>query len=94
MGMLSVETIAKIRRAYFVQKKPIKVICRELRVSRKAVRRVVRSGASEFRYERRSQVLPKMGPWRAHLEALLLANEGKAARERLDALYAARGEKN
>ena len=40
--MLVVETIAKIRRAYFVQKKAIKEICRELKVSRKSVRRVVR----------------------------------------------------
>ena len=32
-GMLVVETIAKIRRAYFVQNRPIKTICRELRVS-------------------------------------------------------------
>ena len=30
--MLIVETVSKIRRAYFVQKKPIKVICREFRV--------------------------------------------------------------
>ena len=37
LGMLVVETIAKIRRAYFVQKTPIKVICREFRVSRKAL---------------------------------------------------------
>jgi len=58
--MLRVETIAKIRRAYFVQKKPIKVICRELRVSRKAVRRVIRSGASAFHYQRRRQALPKI----------------------------------
>ena len=29
--MLVVETIAKIRRAYFVQGQPIKAICRELR---------------------------------------------------------------
>jgi hypothetical protein len=43
--MLIVETISKIRRAYFVQKKPIKVICRELRVSRKVVRKVIRSEA-------------------------------------------------
>jgi hypothetical protein len=28
--MLIVETIGKIRRAFFVQKKPIKVICRTL----------------------------------------------------------------
>lgn len=41
-GMLVVEMIAKIRRAYFAQKKPIKAICREFRVSWKVVRRVVR----------------------------------------------------
>ncbi len=43
VGMLVVETIAKIRRAFFVQKKPIKVICREFRVSRKVVRKVIRA---------------------------------------------------
>lgn len=42
VGMLVVETIAKSRRAFFVQKEPIKVICRELRVSRKVVRKVIR----------------------------------------------------
>ena len=51
-GMLIVETIAKIRRAYFAQEKPIKTICREFRVSRKVVRKVIRSQATEFRYER------------------------------------------
>src|SRR6266581_1230004 len=81
--MLIVETIAKIRRAFFVQGKPIKAICRELRVSRKVVRKVVRSEATEFRYEREAQPLPKIGPWRDKLDQLLLANEGKAARERL-----------
>ena len=44
--MLVVETIAKIRRAYFIQGKSIKQICRELRVSRNTVRKVVRSGAA------------------------------------------------
>lgn len=65
--MLVVETIAKIRRAYFVQKKAIKEICRELKVSRKVVRRVVRSGATEFVYERKVQPQPKIGPWREEL---------------------------
>src|SRR5437879_1826304 len=83
LGMLVVETIAKIRRAYFAQKKPIKAICREFRVSRKVVRKVIRSEATEFRYERGRQPLPKIGPWRAEIDALLLANEGKPARERL-----------
>src|SRR5256712_9850515 len=83
VGMLIVETIAKIRRAFFVQGKPIKSICRELRVSRKVVRKVIRSEATEFRYEREAQPLPKIDPWSDQLNELLLANEGKAARERL-----------
>jgi hypothetical protein len=41
--MLVVETIAKIRRAYFFLGKPIKEICRELHLSRKVVRKVIRS---------------------------------------------------
>src|SRR6266704_761592 len=81
--MLILETIAKIRRAFFVQGKSIKLICRELRVSRKVVRKVIRSEATEFRYEREAQPLPKIGPWTDQLDELLLANEGKAARERL-----------
>jgi len=83
VGMLVVETIAKIRRAYFVHGQPIKAICRELGVSRKVVRKVIRSEATEFRYERETQPLPKMGPWSAELDRLLAANESKAARERL-----------
>ena len=82
-GMLIVETIAKIRRAYFVQQKPIKAICREFGLSRKVVRKVIRSEATEFRYSRTNQPLPKIGPWRDELDALFLANEGKAPRERL-----------
>ena len=60
MGMLVVETVAKIRRAYFAQKKPIKTICREFRVSRRVVRKVIRSQATEFRYERSRQPLPRL----------------------------------
>ena len=81
--MLVVETIAKIRREYFAQKKPIRAICREFRVSRKVVRKVIRSEATEFRYERGKQPLPRIDPWRDQLDALLLANEGKSSRERL-----------
>ena len=68
-GMLVVETIAKIRRAYFAQKKPIKAICRELNLSRKVVRKVIRSEATEFRYRRKTQPQPKLGPWRDKLDA-------------------------
>src|SRR5271154_4239772 len=81
--MLVLETVAKIRRAYFVQKKPIKAICRELRVSRKVVRKVLRSEATEFHYERGEQPLPRIGPWQDALDQLLASNEAKPGRERL-----------
>jgi transposase len=81
--MLVVETVAKVRRAYFVQGKTIKAICRELRVSRKVVRKVLRSEATEFRYEREEQPLPRLRRWLEDLEQLLAANEAKPSRERL-----------
>jgi transposase len=81
--MLIVETIAKIRRAFFVQGRAIKAICRDLGVSRKVVRKVIRSGLTEFRYQREDQPLPKIGRWRDALDQLLLANEAKTSRERL-----------
>ena len=66
IGMLVVETIAKIRRAYFVHGQPIKAICRDLGVSRKVVRKVIRSEATEFRYEREAQpLLPSVQRCRA-----------------------------
>src|SRR6202162_1528744 len=83
IGMLVLETVSKIRRAYFVQKKPIKAICRELRVSRKVVRKVLRSEATEFHYERGEQPLPRIGPWQDALDQLLASNEAKPGRERL-----------
>jgi len=81
--MLVVETIAKIRRAYFHQKKPIKQICRELKVSRKVVRKVIRSGKTEFTYERAVQPMPRLGPWRDDLDRLLEENARRSKRERL-----------
>ena len=83
IGMFVVETIARIRRAHFVQGKSIKAICRELRVSRKTVRKVIRSEATEFQYEREQQPMPRLGAWREQLDAALASNEAKASRERL-----------
>jgi transposase len=81
--MLVVETIAKVRRAHRVQGKPIKEICREFGLSRKVVRKIVRSDATEFHYERTAQPQRRIGPWRAQLDGLLKGNEEKASRERL-----------
>src|SRR5690606_14957685 len=81
--MLVVETIAKIRRLSLVQGKSIKAICRELKVSRKVVRKVLRSGETEFRYERKHQPYPRMGSWQGELGQMLSANAAKPRRERL-----------
>ena len=84
--MLVVETIAKIRRAHFVQGKPIKQICRELKLSRKVVRKVLRSEETAFEYKRTVQPLPKLGPWREELDRLLAANAARGSRERVTVL--------
>src|ERR1700756_4590969 len=82
-GMLIVETIAKVRRAYFLQKKPIKAICRDLRVSRKGVGEILVSEATDFRYRREEQPMPRLGPWQEALDRLLASNQGKPRREHL-----------
>jgi hypothetical protein len=60
-GMIGVDMIGRIRRAYFDQHRPIKEIVRTLSVSRATVREVVRSQATEFKYERGVQPVPKLG---------------------------------
>jgi transposase len=81
--MLVVETIARIRREFFVKGKSIKEIVRDLKVSRNTVRKVLRSGATAFTYEREVQPLPKLGRWKDHLDRLPAANAAKPGRERL-----------
>ena len=44
----------------FPQGKTIKEIARDLKVSRNTVRRVLRSGATSFEYEREVQPRPKL----------------------------------
>ncbi len=78
-----VDTIARVRRAFHAQGWSMKKIPRELHVSRNTVRKILRSGETDFRYEREHQPLPKIGPWVEHVDRVLLANAGKAARERL-----------
>ncbi len=81
--MKGVDTIARIRREFFVQGKTIKEIVRELHVSRNTVRKVVRSGATAFEYARQRQPRPMIGPWQAALDGILASNETKPGRERL-----------
>jgi orotate phosphoribosyltransferase-like protein len=77
--MKGVDTIARIRREFFVRGKSIKEIVREQHVSRNTVRKILRSGASAFTYEREVQPLPKLGRWKAELDRLLASNASKGA---------------
>ena len=54
-GMIGVDQIGQIRRAYFEQGRPIKEIVRTLSVSRATVRKVIRGQeTTEFRYSVRA----------------------------------------
>ena len=81
--MVTVETIGKVRRAYWVQKKKIKAIARELKLARNTVRSIVRSGETAPVYLRKAQPLPKLGLFVEPLDKLLEENAGKSKRERL-----------
>jgi transposase len=80
--VIGVDLIGQIRRAFFEQRRAIKEISRELRVSRTTVRKVVRSGASEFKYAREVQRSPKLGEWIEILTEILEAEGKLPKRER------------
>ena len=81
--MKGVDTIARVRREFFVRGRSIKEIARELDISRNTVRKILRSGETAFVYERTVQPQPKLGPWREELDRLLAVNAARSSRERL-----------
>ena len=81
--MLIVETIAKVRRLFRHEHKSIREISRELRLSRKVVRKALRSDATAFAYKRLRQPRPQLDSHVAQLEALLAEELAKPKRQRL-----------
>src|SRR3546814_5437746 len=80
--MLIVETVVRIRLEHAAGK-AIKAIARDLRLSRKVVRKAIRSPEAAFNYQRKVQPLPRIGPYQDRLDALLEENEGRGRRDRL-----------
>ena len=80
--MLVVETVVRIRREH-AGGKPIKAIARDLKLSRKSVRKAIRAPEGAFDYNRTVQPLPRLGPFQEQLETLLTQNEGLPRRDRL-----------
>ena len=65
--MLVVETVVRIRREH-AGGKPIKAIARDLRLSRKVVRKAILAPEGAFGYRRSVQPLPRIGPFQERLE--------------------------
>ena len=80
--MLVVETVVRIRREH-AGGKPIKAIARDLRLSRKVVRKAIRAPEGAFDYHRSVQPLPRIGPFQERLDTLLTQNEARHRRDRL-----------
>lgn len=84
--MLIVETIRKIRVAYHRDKRGIRQIARELNLARNTVKRVIRGDATEFTYARKSQPMPKLGPYEESLVAYLVADGSLPRRQQRTAM--------
>jgi transposase len=80
--MLCVETVVRIRREY-AGGKAIKAICRDLKLSRKVVRKSIRSEEVAPAYQRRDRPFPKLGAFRDQLDLMLAENEARPKRDRL-----------
>ena len=83
--MMIVETIAKIRRMYYVQNKGIKTIARELKLSKNTVKKVIREDKTSKNYERSKQILPALDDFKFKLTNMLETNAVKPLRQRYTA---------
>ena len=80
--MLVVETVVRVGREH-AGGKPIKAIARDLKLSRKSVRKAIRAPEGAFDYHRTVQPLPRIGPFQQRLDTLLMENEVRPRRDRL-----------
>jgi transposase len=80
--MLVVETVVRIRRER-AGGKAIREIARDLRLSRKVVRKAISAPEGAFGYHRTVQPLPRIGPFQERLDTLLTENEVRHRRDRL-----------
>lgn len=80
------ETIRKVRLAHHRDHKSIREIARDFNLSRNTVRKIIRSGATEFTYERKVQPRPRLEPFKERLATYLEQDSRKAVKEQRTAL--------
>lgn len=79
------ETIRKIRQAHFRDGKGIREISRDLNLSRNTVKKIIRSGITDQKYERVTQPHPRLGAFIERLAAMLEEDSDKPVRHRRSA---------
>jgi transposase len=83
--MFIVESIAKIRRMYYVEKKSIRSITNELGISRNTVRKILRTDATKFEMAEYNRTTVTLGGYLPKLIAALEENAKEPVRRRLTA---------
>ena len=71
------ETIRKVRLAYHRDHKSIREIARDYNLSRNTVRKIIRTDATEFTYERKVQPRPRLEPFKEQLAKYLTEDSAK-----------------
>lgn len=79
------ETIRKVRLAHHREHKTIREIARAYNLSRNTVRKIIRTGATEFTYERKVQPRPRLEPFKEQLAKLLEEDSHKLPKQRRSA---------
>lgn len=80
--MNSVEDREVIRRAYFVDKKSLRQIAKELNVARKTVRKAIESAEAESYTLSAPRGAPVLGPYKQRVDELLAENEKMPLKQR------------
>lgn len=80
--MINVEEKEKIRRAYYVEKKSIRQIARELEYARQTVRKAIQSAEPEKYKLKEPRRAPVLGPYKARIKELLAESETMPRKQR------------
>lgn len=80
--MITVETREQIRRAYFHEDKTIRQIARELRCSRKTVRKAIQAAEPEAYTLKTPRLAPVLGPYKPLIDQLLAENQRMPPKQR------------
>ena len=80
--MIKVEEKERIRRAYYVEKKSVRQIARELNYARQTVRKAIRSAEPERYKLKQARPAPVLGPYKERIKELLAESETMPRKQR------------